>query len=138
MDSVWPWLAVTLAALVAGAVLAWRLARRQHALQAALRESRDWARCLDELLEVGTWRTDSDHRLTHWRLPAAAANEPGPPAPLLWDVFAAADDTGLRDRLTRQLPLDDIEIETRPATIIVPEQYHYPLHQRAVLIQREH
>jgi signal transduction histidine kinase len=115
MESVWPWLALTLAALVAGAALAWRLARRQQALQAALRESRDWARCLDELLEVGTWRTDRQHRLTHWRLPAGGGTgAPGAAAPLLWDAFAAADPTDLRERLARQLPIDDIEVEARP------------------------
>jgi signal transduction histidine kinase len=115
MESVWPWLAVALAALVAGAALALQQARRQRELEAALRQARDWQRCLDDLLEVGTWRTDRRHRLLHWHLPAAGV------APLadaaLWEAVAAGDEAALRDRLERQAPLDDLEVAARPAGI---------------------
>ena len=117
MESVWPWLAVALVALVTGAALALRQARRLRELEAALRDSRAWSRSLDELLEVGTWRTDREHRLVQWRAPpgAAVADWPGlgGAAPLLWEHFPVHDDAGLRARLDRQAPLDDIEIEPR-------------------------
>jgi signal transduction histidine kinase len=120
MESLWPWLAVALAALVTGAAIALRLARRQRDLEAALRESRDWQRCLDELLEVGTWQTDREHRLLQWRLPVPA----GPPVsgtPMLWEAVAVTDEAALRDRLARQAPFDDIEVEARaPAPGVAP------------------
>ena len=118
MESVWPWLAVALVALLTGAALALWQARRRRELEVALREARDWARCLDELLEVGTWRTDREHRLVQWRAPQGAAAAAWPAlagkAPLLWDHFPALDEAGLRAALVRQTPLDDIEIEPRP------------------------
>jgi signal transduction histidine kinase len=113
MESAWPWLAVALAALVVGAALAMRQLRHQRELEAALRESRDWARCLDDLPGVGTWRTDRTHRLLQWRLPGSAADTP---TTLLWDTVRSADETLLRDRLERQAPFDDIEVEARPAS----------------------
>ena len=113
MESVWPWLAVTLAALVAGAALALWQARRQLALEAALRQARDWQRCLDEVLEVGTWRTDRDHRLLEWRLPDLAGPPAAAPA-LLWESFRVPDEAALRERLGKRLPLDDVEVEARP------------------------
>ncbi len=114
MESVWPWLAVALVALVLGAVLAWRLARRQHELEAALREARDWNRCLDDLIEVGTWRTDRTHRLLHWHAPAPAAAAPAAASGLLWDAVAAGGAAALRERLEQQRPFDDLEVEARP------------------------
>ncbi len=118
MESVWPWLAVALVALVTGAALALRQARRQRELEVALRESRDWTRCLDELLDVGTWRTDREHRLVQWHAPqgSAAASWPGlgSTAPLLWEHFAARDEPRLRACLDRRTPLDDIEVDPRP------------------------
>lgn len=110
MNPVWPWLAVAAVALLVGAALAWRLARRQRELEAALRDARDWTRCLDEMIEVGTWRTDRSHRLLHWRAPAPAdAPLPGP-TPLLWEALAA-DAGGLRERLEQQRPFDDLEVQ---------------------------
>jgi signal transduction histidine kinase len=117
MDSVWPWLSLALTALVAGAVLALRQARRQGALEAELREARTWSRCLDELLEVATWRTDREHRLVQLRPPQGADAAvwpawPGPGAtpPLLWERFTPADAAALRACLDRQAPLDRFEV----------------------------
>lgn len=113
MESVWPWLAMALAALVAGGALALRQLRRERDLEAALRDSRDWQRCLDEVPEFGSWRTDSHHRLERWRLPAAvAAAGLANPAPLLWEACSVADEAGLRAQLERQGPLD-VEVEAR-------------------------
>jgi signal transduction histidine kinase len=118
MESFWPWLAVALAALVTGAALALRQARRVRELEVELRDSREGVRCLDEVLDVGTWRTDREHRLVQWHAPlrAVATDWPGPDgkAALLWEHFPARDEAGLRARLDRRAPLDDIEIEPRP------------------------
>jgi signal transduction histidine kinase len=113
MESVWPWLAVALAALVAGAALAFQQARRQRELEAALRAARDWQRCLDEVLDLGTWRTDREHRLLDWHLPAGVAAAPVAPGARLWEAFAPGDEAALRERLERHEPLDDVEVGLR-------------------------
>jgi signal transduction histidine kinase len=117
METVWPWVALALAALVAGAMLALRLARRQQALEAELRETRAWSRCLGELLDTGAWQTDREHRLVRLTPPPGAA-APGwvgiaGANPPLWEHFRAHDEAALRASLDRQAPLDRVSVGPR-------------------------
>jgi signal transduction histidine kinase len=119
MNSVWPWLAPALAALCAVVALAWWQARRQRELEAALRDARAWTRCLDELLEVGAWQTDAEHRLVQLRAPQGEAGAAWPALgaarPTLWEMFTVQDEAALRARLERRAPLDDVELSARPS-----------------------
>jgi signal transduction histidine kinase len=115
MNSVWPWLA--LAALCAAAALAWWQGRRRRELETALRDARAWTRCLDELLEVGSWQTDAEHRLVQLRAPQGEAGAAWPTLgagrPALWEMFAVQDEAALRARLERHAPLDDVALSAR-------------------------
>jgi signal transduction histidine kinase len=132
MNSVWPWLA--LAALCAVVVLAWWQGRRQRALEAALRDERAWIRCLDELLEVGAWQTDAQHRLVRLQPPQGESGVAWPALgadrPALWDMFEVQDEAALRALLDRHAPLDDVELSARPSSAGTPSAWRARLRGR--------
>jgi signal transduction histidine kinase len=116
IDPVWPWLTVSVLALVAGAALAWRQAAVQRRTEESLRDAREWSRCLGELVDCGTWQTDRSHRLVRLcpprRAPASATSMLvlADGHPLLWEHLGIVDEAALRTRLDRRDGLDDIEI----------------------------
>ena len=132
MNSVWPWLA--LAALCGVVVLAWWQGRRQRALEAALRDERAWTDCLDQLLEVGVWRTDAAHRFVLLRAPQGESGPAWPALgaarPTLWEMFEVQDEAALRARLDRHAPLDDIELSARPSGAATPAAWRGRLRGR--------
>lgn len=122
IDSVWPWLAVAGVALLAGAGLAWRQAAAQRRTEEALREAREWSRCLGDLVDCGTWQTDAEHRLLqlipprHAPASAGAALALGAERPLLWQHLCVVDEAALRATLERRGPIDAVEIAPRAAS----------------------
>ena len=106
-------LALAAAAVVIGALLAWRLMRSRQQLAEALREARARSDCLEPLLDVWLWQTDAEHRLVSTRPPhgaPTAAWTSAPTATPLWEHFAADDAAALRAQLDAAAPLDDIPI----------------------------
>jgi signal transduction histidine kinase len=108
------WLTVAMLAGLAGAGIAAWFGLRHTKLQAELREARASVQRLDELLDVWQWQTDAQHHLTLLRPPQAAMASVGPaaaPDGLLWEWARADDEPGLRARLERRAPLDDIGVQ---------------------------
>jgi signal transduction histidine kinase len=116
IDPVWPWLTVSVLALLAGAALAWRQAAVQRRTEESLRDAREWTRCLGELVDCGTWQTDRSHRLVRLcpprRAPASATSMLviADGHPLLWEHLGIVDEAALRTALDRRDGLDGIEI----------------------------
>ena len=106
-------LALALSVLAAGATLALRRTATQHRMADELRDARERLRCIDELLDVWQWQTDSQHRVVQLRPPrgAAAADWAAPAAASLWEVFKPGSAVALRAQLSVAAPLDDIEVE---------------------------
>ena len=106
-------LALAAAALVVGALLAWRLLRSRQRLVESLREARARSDCLEPLLDVWLWQTGPEHRLRAIRppqgAPTAAWRTPQQPA-LLWEHFAAEDVPALRAQLAAAAPLDAMAV----------------------------
>jgi signal transduction histidine kinase len=110
----WPWWAVALPSLLAGAVLAaWALQRHRRTV-AALREARVEVHSLHDMLEIWYWQSDAAHRLTLLRPPGHAAGAPeAGPSPALWERFEAVDVAALRSRLDGGAPLQDVQVRFR-------------------------
>jgi len=119
----WPWWAIALPALLAGALLAWWALRRHARLAAALRDARSDAAALAEQLDCWQWRSDAGHRLVALRPPAGADWPTAPDDPLpLWKCFVIADPAALRARLDAHAPLHDLALQfaAQPGTAARP------------------
>ena len=107
----WPWWAVALPSLLAGAVIALIALQRHRRTVAALREARSRARQLDDMLDLWRWESDAQHRLTLLRPPAGAPwPEPDPSPALLWERLESDDAASVRARLDGRAPLQDMEV----------------------------
>lgn len=101
-------------ALLLLAIVAWRAARARRALTAQLREARARSTCLEPLLDVWLWQSDSQHRTVAVRPPhgapagdwAAAAT-----ATLLHERFAPADAAALQAMLASAAAIDDLAVQ---------------------------
>jgi len=117
-------LAFALLVLLGAAALALRHAGAMQRMAGELREARERLRCIDELLDVWQWQTDSQHRLVQWRPPRGAAPADwaaAPAAATLWQVFKPASEAALRAQLDHAAPLDDIDVE-RPSADGTPRR----------------
>jgi signal transduction histidine kinase len=98
--------------LLGGAALGLLVGWQSQRASGELREARERARCIDDLLDVWQWQTDAEHRLVlvcpPRRAPCADGSAAAPHA-LLWQHFQVADEAALRAQLARHAPLDDIE-----------------------------
>jgi len=105
------WAAVAL--LAACAVAIGVLLRRQQRLADELRDTRQQAQSLADLLDVWQWRTDAAHRITQLRPPqgaSAAAWAPPPQGAAVWTHFRTADEAALRACLEAHAPLSDLNV----------------------------
>ena len=110
---------VALVALVLGLVVAaallWRAAWQLRRGGAELRDVRERLQCLDDLVDVWQWRTDTAHQLVWLRPPRGIAGVMGSGATsigtALWDQFKARDEAALRARLASHAPLDAIAVQ---------------------------
>jgi signal transduction histidine kinase len=100
-------------ALVLGVALALRWSRAQRDLTEALRTQRERARCVEAVLDVWLWRSDSEHRVVSLIPPAGAPRPPwadtAAPAPL-WEQLSVDDVAGLRLQLQHGRALDDLPV----------------------------
>ena len=105
--------ALAAAALLIGAILAWRVSRSRRRLGEELRSERARAQCLEQLLDVWQWHSDAQHRIVLMRPPAGAPagdwSALTRPA-YVWELFHVDDDAALRARLASAAPLDDVEV----------------------------
>lgn len=94
------------------ALLAGTMWGRQHQLD-CLRQARQQAQQLAQLIDRWTWQTDADHRLVRLQpppgAPAAAWTHEGDASAHLWLRFDDAQHS-LRPRMEAQQPLQDIEV----------------------------
>ena len=107
--------AVALPSFVIGALLALWAARRHGQALAALRQSRDELRRLEEMLDLWQWRSDAGHRLLSLKAPPGCSAPPDASGALLWERFTDTDATALRAQLDGRLPLQGIEARFAPA-----------------------
>jgi signal transduction histidine kinase len=106
-------LALAALALMLGALLVARSARRSRQLREELRATRARSQAIEQLLDVWLWHSDAQHRLVAARPPqgAAASCWSAPQAPaLLWQQFKPDDSAALQARLESGAPLDDIRV----------------------------
>ena len=106
--------ALAVVALVTGAALALRGARVLIRLTAELRQARARSGCLEPLLDVWLWQSDTQHRVVAIRPPhgASASDWAGAPStPPVWERFTAADTGALRSMLGSAAALDDLAVE---------------------------
>ena len=128
--------------LVGAAALLWRSARQLRQRTDDLRRVRERLQCLDDLVDVWQWRTDSAHHLVWLRPPHGAAGavwsdvwelEPRATAAgtALWDHFRPVDEAALRARLARHAPLDAIVVQHPSAGATPDGASHGGFHDEA-------
>ena len=128
--------------LVGAAALLWRNARQLRQRVDELRRVRERLQCLDDLVDVWQWRTDSAHQLVWLRPPHGAAGavwsdvwelEPRAAATgtALWDHFRPVDEAELRARLARHAPLDAIAVQHANAWDTAGGASHGAFHDEA-------
>lgn len=103
-------------ALIVGALAAVRWMRVQQRLGDDLREARNVARSLGQLLDGWAWRSDLRHRITRLQPPQNAPASAWPAEQLpadFTDVFTSAEPAALQARLDSAAPLDDIPVSFR-------------------------
>jgi signal transduction histidine kinase len=106
-------LALALVALIAGTLLALRLARSRREVAEELRGTRAREQAVAQLLDVWVWHSDAAHRLVLLRPPQGAPTSDWSAAALpapIWARFEADDADALRARLANAAPLDDIKV----------------------------
>jgi signal transduction histidine kinase len=114
-------LALALSVLTLGVCVALilRAGRGQHRLAEELRAARLRAQCVDQLLDVWQWQSDSEHRIVSMRpphgAPASAWSDASSPV-FMWELFGTDDDAALRAQLNGAAPLDDIQVQRKAAS----------------------
>lgn len=118
-----PLLGLALLLCSGAALLAGTMWGRQHQLD-HLREARQQAQHLAQLIDLWTWQSDAEHRLVRLQpppgAPAAAWMHNGVPSAQLWQHFDDAQHS-LRPRMEAQQPLQDLEVtQARPGDATAP------------------